>query len=103
VQDKEVDRELADKNPALHARVAGDMKASVFGSYRAIDEAKVKDLSSDEKETVTKVREAAKKNALKTVALFPVGMLIAYLLLILYFKSKGGYAPVSLGDNPPAH
>ncbi len=99
VQDKEIDRELADKNPAMHANIAGEMKTSVFGSYRAIDDAKVKQLSTEDQETVTKVKEAAKKSALKTVAIFPVGMLIAYLLLILYFKSKGGYAPVSLGEH----
>ncbi|AHM60843.1 hypothetical protein D770_12945 [Flammeovirgaceae bacterium 311] len=29
--------------------------------------------------------------ALQTIAIFPVFMLVVYLLLILYFRSKGGY------------
>ncbi len=32
----------------------------------------------------------------KTVALFPAGMLVCYLLLMLYFRSKGGYKVVLL-------
>jgi MFS family permease len=102
VQDKEVDRELAAKYPAVHARVAGETKTSVFGSYRAIDDEKVKALTTEEQGEVKGVREAAKKGALKTVALFPVGMLAAYIVLLLYFSSKGGYAPVSLDGKPAA-
>jgi hypothetical protein len=30
------------------------------------------------------------------VAWFPVGMFVCYVLLILYFKSKGGYRAVTL-------
>ena len=33
----------------------------------------------------------AKKNALATVAIFPAIMLICYLILIYYFRSRGGY------------
>jgi len=33
------------------------------------------------------------------VAVFPVVMLICYLLLIFYFKSKGGYKAVLLDNN----
>jgi len=96
VQDKEVDKELAAKFPALHARIMGEAKPSVFGTYQPLDDAKVEALSKDEQEIVDKTKGAAKKNALKTVALFPVGMLVAYLLLILYFSMKGGYKPVEM-------
>ena len=40
--------------------------------------------------------EKAKKEALTTVAIFPVIMLITYLFLIFYYKSRGGYKVVDL-------
>ncbi|MBA4066981.1 MAG: MFS transporter [Isosphaera sp.] len=101
VQDKEIDQQLAIKSPELYGRVVGEQRTSVFGSYRALDDAKIANLSEADKTTVNDVKAAAKKNALKTVAVFPVVMLVAYLVLILYFSSRGGYKPVSL-DNGPA-
>jgi hypothetical protein len=102
VQDKEVDKELAANNPALHAKIVGELKPSVFGAYRPLDEDKLKAAAEADQETVTKTKEAAKKNALKTVALFPIGMLIAYLLLLGYFKANGGYKPVTVDGAEPA-
>jgi MFS family permease len=98
VQDKEIDQQLAIKSPELYAQVAGEQRTSVFGSYRALDDAKIAGLSEADRTTVAEVKAAAKKNALKTVAVFPVVMLVAYLALILYFQATGGYKPVSL-DN----
>jgi MFS family permease len=102
VQDKEVDKGLKADQPAIYAKVAGESKTSVFGEYTALDEAKLKALSADEAKTVADTKEAAKKNALKTVALFPVVMLGGYLLLLLYFAAKGGYKPVELDGVPAA-
>jgi len=42
------------------------------------------------------VQEVAKKDALKTIAIFPVGMLVCYLLLMGYFRRQGGYKVVLL-------
>lgn len=106
VQDKEVDKELAAKHPAIHAKIMGDMKPSVFGEYKPIDEKKLEAATEAEKASIKETQETAKKNALKTVALFPVAMLIAYVLLILYFSMIGGYKPVQLeaatGEPRPA-
>ena len=102
IQDKEVDRVLAADHPALHAGVAGEAKSSLFGDYQPVNTDKVASLPVEEQKIVTKTQATAKKNALATVALFPVGMLVAYLLLLLYFKSKGGYRPVELDGAPAA-
>jgi hypothetical protein len=102
IQDKEVDRELAAQHPAIHASVTGDTKPSLFGPYKPVEAAKLEAASTEDKAVVTETQAAAKKNALKTVALFPVGMLVCYLLLLGYFKSKGGYAPVTLDGKPAA-
>lgn len=102
IQDKEVDRELAAQNPAIHSQIAAGEKTSLFGKYRPMDADKVAALPEPEQKTVTDTQEAAKKNALKTVALFPVGMLVCYLALLGYFKSRGGYKPVVLHGHEPA-
>jgi len=45
---------------------------------------------------------SAKKGALAQVAILPVVMLLSYLILIGYFKSKGGYKPVELSTDEEA-
>ena len=100
VQDKTVDTKLQDydlvNKTALHETYVTEQKTSIFGKYQAIDVARLSGAPVQEKLTVTAVQENAKKSALKTVALFPVAMLVCYILLILYFKSKGGYKMVLL-------
>jgi MFS family permease len=96
IQDRQIDRELGAGNPALHAKVAAAEKVSVFGSYRPIDQEKLAALSPDEKESVAAVVGSAKKSALMTVAIFPAIMFVCFLILIFYFKAKGGYKPVEL-------
>jgi hypothetical protein len=104
VQDKEIDRALKADQPALHASVMGASKPSLFGEYRPLDDAKLATASDADRKTVADTKEAAKKNALKTVALFPVVMLAGYLLLILYFAARGGYKPVHIdGVEPGGH
>ncbi len=50
------------------------------------------------KEAYTGVRERSAQGALGNMVVFPFIMLIAYIGLILYFKSKGGYKQQHLGD-----
>lgn len=96
IQDKQIDHELLLKNPVLYQQIVAPEKNSVFGKYRPIDQAKETLLSSDEKTMVESIKASAKKNALATVAIFPAIMLISYLILIFYFKTKGGYKPEEL-------
>jgi fucose permease len=96
IQDRQIDRELLVNNPALHARIAGAEKDSVFGAYKPIDQEKLAALAPPDKESVGTVIGSAKKSALKTVAVFPAIMFVCYLILIFYFKAKGGYKPVVL-------
>jgi MFS family permease len=91
IQDKYTDKVLLDTNPALHAKIAGAEKESVFGSYHPIDSEKVKSLPVEDQDQVKAAKELSKKEALRTVAIFPCFMLACYVILILYFKAKGGY------------
>jgi len=96
IQDRQIDRELLIQHPALHAQVVAQEKASIFGKYQPVDKEKVAVLNEGEQKIVADTTATAKKNALMTVAIFPAIMLVCYLILILYFRAKGGYKPVEL-------
>lgn len=104
IQDKEIDKTIKTDNPALHSKVIGTERVSVFGNYNSIDQAKVSEQSEAEQAEITKAKDAAKKTALKTVAIFPVAMFVAYLLLFLFFKMVyGGYRPEHIEGDSPGH
>ena len=69
---------------------------SVFGKYKAIDQQKVDSASESDRTVIASISSDAKKGALATVAIFPIIMLICYLILVFYFRSKGGYKAVVL-------
>jgi MFS family permease len=96
IQDRQIDHELLAQHPALHTQVVAQEKASIFGKYQPLDKEKVAVLSEGEQKIVADTTATAKKNALMTVAIFPAIMLVCYLILILYFRAKGGYKPVEL-------
>ncbi len=102
VQDKKLDQNLAaydqQNNTALHKTYITEEKEGLFGEYKALDTDKLLRAPEETVQTIENVQNGAKKNALRTVALFPVGMLLCYLGLIFYFKSKGGYKPVVLEE-----
>ena len=73
----------------------------LFGlSYTAIDEPRAEAAIAEGGEQVKSQLEAAGKagqfTALGKMAYFPTFMLVCYVLLFLYFKSRGGYKPVEL-------
>lgn len=96
VQDVTIDEKLRAHDETLHSMYATEEKTSIFGDYQALNTEKLADAVQEVQETILFIQEAAKKEALQTVAIFPVIMLIAYLLLMLYFKLKGGYGVVVL-------
>ena len=101
IQDKHVERDLLDWDRAhasqLHAQYVGEPKTSIFGEYRALDPTKVGSAPAQDKATIDQVTSSAKKGALETVALFPTIMLLCYLGLLTWFRSRGGYRAVELG------
>jgi hypothetical protein len=96
IQDRQIDRELIARNPALHSRIVAEEKSSVFGRYQPIDQQKFEALNEQDRAVVGEITSSAKQNALMTVAIFPAIMLACYLILLFYFKTKGGYKPVQL-------
>lgn len=97
VQDRNIDRNLAVEAPVLHGQIMQE-KSSIFGDYRAIDPATTGALLDTEKEQVARITEVSQKEALRTIAFLPVIMMLCYVALILYFRSRGGYRPAELGS-----
>jgi MFS family permease len=98
VQDKEIDANLQAfdniNQTSLHSAYVTESKQSIFGDYQALDMSLLQTATPEEKEAVLTVTEGAKKEALKTIAIFPIGMMLCYLALMLYFRYKGGYKVV---------
>ena len=107
VQDKTIDTKLEsyDQQNAttMHTAFATETKTSIFGDYQALDMVKVEEASEEVQVQLKVIQEVAKKEALKIVALFPAFLLLAYLLLMFYFKSKGGYRIVLLDEDGKKH
>lgn len=100
IQDKSVDTRITDydklNNTAIHSTYVTEKKTSLFGDYEGLDQNKLATANQAEKNTVITIRETAKKEALRYIVIFPLIMLVSYILLMIYFKSKGGYKPVVL-------
>lgn len=93
IQDREAVEQLAEADPAVYEKVVGEERLSVFGTYRPLIQDRIDQLPPEQQATVTGIRDAAKKNALMTVAIFPCIMFVSYVALILYYRSQGGYKP----------
>ncbi len=97
IQDNQVNAKTiaydATNGTQLHDTYVISKKVGIFGEYDAVDSEKLATAPEADKTAVENIQETAKKDALKTVAILPVFMLLCYLGLILYFRSKGGYKP----------
>jgi hypothetical protein len=100
LQDSAATKRLESEQPALYQQVVAE-KQGIFGAYQAISPDRVQTLRAADGETVAQVEASAKQRALAKMAIFPCIMLVGYLVLIAYFRSKGGYKPVSLAAVQP--
>jgi MFS family permease len=100
-QDKAIDRNVRmydnQHGTAIHDTYVTVDKVSVLGKYRAVDASKLAMAPAEDQAAVQQAVVTSKKTALTTVAILPVIMFVCYLILLLYFRSKGGYRPVDLG------
>jgi DHA2 family metal-tetracycline-proton antiporter-like MFS transporter len=99
VQDRAMVQHIAEydaaNNTQLSAAVTAE-KDGMFGKYTAVDPEKRGAISAEQKAVVDKIDADSKLEALRTIAILPVIMLLVYLGLILWFRSRGGYKPVVL-------
>ena len=69
---------------------------SVFGKYQPVDLDKVAQLGDEDRQLVESLQATEKKRTLAKVAILPCIMFACYMVLIYYFKSRGGYQAVAL-------
>jgi MFS family permease len=85
-------------NPAIYETVTVQKKY-LLGDYKAIDPVMSAAVTDEPaREAIKTATTTAQFSALGKMAMFPAFMLVCYLGLIAYFKSKGGYKPVHLED-----
>ena len=59
-------------------------------------EEKLASASPETKDAVQAARDGSAPKALMSMTIFPLSMLIAYIGIFMYFKSRGGYKPIEL-------
>ena len=74
-----------------------------FVGYQSLKGDEVDKLLEDQdekvKEAVSGARAGSAQKALANMTVFPLVMLIAYIILYFYFKSRGGYKPLDVTDS----
>ena len=80
----------------LHARFFTLERRGLFGQYRSLDEAGVAAADAGSRDAVAQAVAASKREALRSVAVLPLIMLGVYLMLIVWFRGRGGYAAEEL-------
>lgn len=76
----------------------------LLGKYTAVDPTKVNAL--EDKDKINEEIKVAKQGALANITIFPIVMLICYIVLFIYFKGRGGYKTVDIdgaSDREAAH
>lgn len=96
-QDLDMDRRLSTpEHSALYAQIKGEAKSDIFGSAPTLDQTKIKALPEAQAKQLETVQAASKRGVFTTIAILPAFMLLCYLGMFFWFKSRGGYKPVAI-------
>ena len=98
-QDQDMHQRLTKDHGALLAKVEGETKPSIFGTTPSLDQAKIKALDAASATELTAVQADSKRGAFTDIAVLPAFMLLCYLILWFYYRSRGGYKPVAIGSH----
>jgi hypothetical protein len=96
IQDHFLDKNLAQQQPALHERIVEPPQVKYGLTYHPLDQTKVAALAPVEKGELDQILAANNQATLAKVAVLPAIMFLCYSGLLLYFKSRGGYAQVQI-------
>ena len=98
LQETSANRQLEAANPALYQTVTVE-KTYLLGGYRAIDPLKSAAVTGEASQAaITNTTTFGQFSELGKMALFHIFMLGCYVAPMVYFKSRGGYNPVRIGD-----
>ena len=90
LQDQSFDQIMREQEPGLHAQVISE-KTGLLGKYHALDQVKMEQLPEEDQATVKEAVADSQQGTLATIAILPAIMFVCYLILIAYFRSRGGY------------
>ena len=96
LQDREVDEQLAAASPALHQQLQGEPRSTIFGEVPSLNLEAAAALGATGQEQLASIQKVSKKGSFAKIAILPGFMLVCYLILFFYFKSRGGYKPIDL-------
>jgi MFS family permease len=90
LQDIDISKAVVAQAAEVHDSVAAT-KPGMFFEYQYVDQDKVKQLSAEQQMELKQIEGPVKQHALAKIAVLPAIMFVCYVILILYFKSRGGY------------
>ncbi len=96
MQETSAQAALDEKKPGVYETIAKEDKY-LLAKYEAVDDDKIKLLPAAEQKEINAIVTTAKQRALAKVTVFPAIMLVCYLILIAYFRARGGYRPMGAG------
>ncbi len=104
-KDKFSAEELKSKNPALYEQVKAETPSKFLGMQvnpidgKKLAEAKdAKDARTEDQKMIVAADQTGDRQTLKADSYIPLVMAVVYLLMMLYFKSIGGYKPVHIDE-----
>jgi len=95
LQESSVTSAIEVEMPAVFEQVTVESDY-LLGQYTALDAEALLLLDAEVQAEAAEISERETQGALAKMAVFPAFMLVCYIGLILYFKSKGGYKPKML-------
>jgi MFS family permease len=99
VQDKDFNVAVKQQAADVHSIVA-QTKPGLFSEYESVDKTKYAQLSETQRAQLEDIERPVKQHALVKIAVLPAIMFVCYLVLILYFQSRGGYKAEELTGSP---
>ena len=102
---------LQASNPELYAQVENTESPSKFLFLKevnaidgkALEEASKAEDPTSEQQAIAAAGQAGDRKTLKADSAIPAAMAVIYLLILLYFKSIGGYKPVHIDESAAEH
>jgi MFS family permease len=90
LQDRAFDERMQAKDEVVYSKVVVE-KTGLLGAYNSLDQERKAALPQDQRDLIDQVVGQAQQSTLGKIAILPAIMFVCYLLLIGYFRSKGGY------------
>ncbi|MFO7300990.1 MAG: MFS transporter [Acidobacteriota bacterium] len=108
IQDRNLDLAMQQAQPAIYQQIAAEPQTfpvirglgigpTTVGPYRPLDKARQDALPPAERALAEAVVGEHKQKTLMQFAYLPMVMAVAYVLLLLYYRSQGGYKAQTLG------